>query len=109
MVERRSLVEGIKATEEIDPELAKRFIYGDKAAPTRPDGELPSEGSRQARRPNGSPVGRVPLTTRIRADYAAALKRASLERQLAGTHPNTVQEILEEALDPWMRAHGYLP
>ena len=53
-------------------------------------------------------VGRSPLTTRLRADIGAALKRASLERQLAGQLPNTVQDILEEALEPWLQSHGYL-
>ena len=52
---------------------------------------------------------RSPLTTRIRADYAEALKRASLERQLARVEPATVQEMLEEALGPWLKANGYLP
>jgi len=52
---------------------------------------------------------RAPLTTRIRGDYAAALKRASLERQLSKTTPNTLQEMLEEALEPWLKAHGYIP
>lgn len=44
----------------------------------------------------------------VRADYAAALKRASLERQLSGVQPNTLQDILEEALGPWLRANGYV-
>jgi hypothetical protein len=51
----------------------------------------------------------VPLTTRVRADFGAALKRASLERQLSGQYPNTVQDILEDALGPWLRANGYVP
>jgi hypothetical protein len=50
----------------------------------------------------------VPLTTRIRTDLATALKRASLERQLSGEKPNTVQDILEEALEPWLKGKGYL-
>jgi len=54
------------------------------------------------------PVSRTPLTTRIRTDFATALKRASLERQLSGTVPNTLQDILEEALEPWLRSNGYL-
>ena len=54
-------------------------------------------------------MARAPITTRVRADYAAALKRASLERQLSGELPNTLQEILEEALGPWLKAHGYVP
>lgn len=53
-------------------------------------------------------TGRSPLTTRIRSDLATALKRASLERQLAGEKPNTLQEILEEALEPWLKEKGYL-
>ena len=53
-------------------------------------------------------VARVPLTTRVRADFAQALKRASLERQLSGVQPNTLQDILEEALGPWLRANGYV-
>ncbi len=53
-------------------------------------------------------VNRVPFTTRIRADLAQALKRASLERRLQEVEPNQVQEILENALEPWLRANGYL-
>ena len=53
-------------------------------------------------------VGRMPLSTRIRSDFGRALKRASLERQLSGEKPNTVQDILEEALEPWLKDRGYL-
>ena len=53
-------------------------------------------------------AGRVPFTTRLRTDLAQALKRASLERQLQGVLPNTVQDIFEEALEPWLRDKGYL-
>jgi|GEM_PF-2890751 len=53
-------------------------------------------------------VSRVPFTTRLRTDYAEAIKRASLERQLSKTVPNTLQDILEEALEPWLQANGYL-
>jgi hypothetical protein len=51
---------------------------------------------------------RVPLSTRMRADYAELLKRASLERQLEKVQPNTLQDILEEAVEPWLRSNGYL-
>ena len=61
-----------------------------------------------AGQPNTTPIqSRSPISTRIRSDFAAALKRASLERRLAGTHPHTVQDILEEALEPWLRTNGY--
>ena len=44
----------------------------------------------------------------MRSDFAAALKRASLERQLEGVEPNTLQDILEQAVEPWLRNNGYL-
>ena len=112
MAERRPLLAGLKPSEDVDPELAKKFVYGNKAAPdklAKPDDAASAAEARQGRRQNGNPVSRVPLTTRIRGDYAAALKRASLERQLKGETPNTILDILEEALEPWLRSHGYIP
>jgi hypothetical protein len=91
MSERRSLTEGLRATPPVDTSLEKQFVYGEKSAP------VPAPV-----------VNRVPLSTRIRADYAAALKRASLERQLQGVEPSTLQDMLEQALEPWLKANGYL-
>lgn len=87
MVERRSLTDALKATPPAtDIGKEKQFVYGDK-----------------------SPVpNRVPISTRIRNDFAIALKRASLERQLKAVEPNTLQDILEEAVEPWLRSNGYL-
>jgi hypothetical protein len=51
---------------------------------------------------------RVPISTRIRSEYAEALKRASLERQLNKQEPNTLQDILEQAIEPWLRDNGYI-
>lgn len=53
-------------------------------------------------------VTRAPISTRMRTDFQAALKRASLENQLAGREPSTVQDILEKAVEPWLKQHGYL-
>ena len=98
MTDRRPLTEGLKpVAPPVDPGLEKQFVFGGKP---RPEPE-PANAVR--------PVGRAPLTTRLRADFATALKRASLERQLNGTTPSTLQEMLEEALEPWLKAHGYLP
>jgi hypothetical protein len=120
MAGRRKLVDGIK--EKGDRRKEEDFVYGE----TRPKGETKPKPPRAApRKTEGksepeSPVAplpaanlpaltaRTPLTTRVRTDYAAALKRASLERQLSGETPNTVQDILEEALAPWLKDHGYL-
>jgi hypothetical protein len=50
----------------------------------------------------------LPISTRIRSEYADALKRASLERQLNKVEPNTLQDILEQAIEPWLRSYGYI-
>jgi hypothetical protein len=50
-------------------------------------------------------VGRVLVGARVRTELAAALKRASLERQLQGIEPNSVQDILEESIELWLVKH----
>lgn len=96
MVERRSLVEGLKSTPQVAPEVEKAFVMGTK--PRQPEPKPPAAPQ----------VARAPISTRIRSDFAQALKRASLERQLNGVEPSTLQDILEEAVEPWLRTHGYL-
>lgn len=54
------------------------------------------------------PVGLIPVTVRLRPEIAGALKRASLERELAGEEVYTQQAIVEEALRPWLNAEGLL-
>lgn len=97
MSDRRTLIDGLKTTTGVDPAVEKQFVYGPK-----PVAEPPRE-------PPAPVMTRDRLTTRLRADYLTALKRASLERQLAGTSPHTLQEFLEEAIGVWLRANGYLP
>ncbi len=93
MTERRSLIDGLKSTPApIDSSLEKDFVYGDKPQPT----------------PQTAVINRVPLSTRMREDFAKALKKASLERQLKGVEPNTLQDILEEAVEPWLKSNGYI-
>ncbi len=113
MAERRSLVEGMKAaTSDVDRAKAEEFVFNRKPpAGRQPQANepTPAPSAREGKgTPSGNAHGRVPLTTRIRSDYAAALKRASLERQLAGQTPNTLQDILEDAVGPWLRSNGYL-
>jgi hypothetical protein len=132
MAERRSLVEGLDTIEADDRTREEQFVYGRKprrSAPAalpasialppaadeplaRPPVELPAEPpARASEKPKRAPltgIGRVPVGARIRTELAAALKRASLERQLQGIEPNSLQDILEEALEPWLRKHGYL-
>lgn len=100
MVERRPLVEGLKSSPPaptIDPAREKDFVYGSKPLPEA----KPQSSTTQS-------LSRVPISTRIRGDFSTALKRASLERQLSGVEPNTLQDMLEQALEPWLKSHGYI-
>jgi hypothetical protein len=112
MAARRPLVDGLKPENAVDRSLEEEFVYNsgpksEAATKTSPVASASESGAGKGRAE--SSAGRVPLTVRFRADYAAALKRASLERQLQGVLPNTLQDILEEALEPWLRNHGCLP
>jgi hypothetical protein len=81
-----------------------------KAAPSKTAGK----GGERPAPPPSEPAklqelaGRVPLNSRIRPKFATALKRASLERELAGEEPHTIQDIVEQGLEPWLKEHGYL-
>jgi len=108
MKERRPLSEGINPpAPPVDPEIAKRFIHGEKLTIEEDEG-TPPVASKQSSSATQN-LGRVPISTRIRGDFAAALKRCSLERQLRGMEPNTLQDILEQAIEPWLKANGYMP
>jgi hypothetical protein len=128
MADRRALIEGLNAVEEIDRELEEQFVYKNKPRQTvkpavaEPDPSPPVAEQFPAQSPAPRPqpaaetpaanpllgVGRVPLGARFRTDPAAALKRASLERQLQGIQPNSMQDILEEAAELWLHKHGLL-
>jgi hypothetical protein len=135
---RMSLVESLKRDQdEIDPVVERNFLkYGTAAPPlatvpvsppeplllppAQPWASSPTESAspaamgaeaRPAKPPKPSrvsPVGLIPVTVRLRPEIAGALKRASLERQLSGEDFYTQQEIVEQALEPWLRKQGYL-
>jgi len=93
MSERRTLAAGL--AEDAAPRAQERqFVYGNNTA------------AKQAPTPPSNP--RTPVTTRIRDDYAKALKQVSLRRQMEGVEPNTLQDILEDAIQAWLRANGEL-
>jgi hypothetical protein len=104
MNERRTLLEGLKSIPPVDPRLEKDFVYQAKST----DGERTPQPVATSTPTPHPPIARAPISTRIRAEMAAALKRASLERQLAGIEPYTLQDILEAAIEPWLKAHDYL-
>ena len=107
MTERRSLIEGVKTKPDTSRAAEEAFIYGANTKSVNAQSEVSQKAEPVPVNPTQH-NSRVPLTTRIRADVAQALKRASLERQLEGVEPNTVQDILEVALEPWLKTNGYL-
>jgi cell pole-organizing protein PopZ len=118
------LVEGVRPHQRLDRKKEAAFVFGEnaKAKPkARPGKPAPAKEAPTDREKHHAPAaspatsgnmqalaGRVPLTTRIRPELAQALKRASLERQLSGETPNTVQDIVEQALEPLLKDMGYL-
>ena len=113
MAKRRTLVTGIKSKTKSDPKKEAAFVYGQRKPAAeekiaKAKVKIPPPQPEPVEQPTVPPQGRAPLTTRLRADLSAALKRASLERQLAGLTPNTVQDIIEVALEPWLRDNGHL-
>jgi hypothetical protein len=101
MADRRTLTEGLKPPPQapvIDPALERQFVRGGANAVA--NAPTPSTSA--------NPIRRVSFSTRMRSEYSEALKRASLERQLNKIEPNSVQDILEEALEPWLRNNGYI-
>ena len=106
MAERRPLIQGLKEKPETNRAKEEEFVFG---AENKPAAEPPFQPPASAAAVKLSPsVGRVSFSTKMRADIAQALKRASLDRQLQGVEPNTVQEIVEDALEPWLYREGYL-
>ncbi len=92
MSERRSLIEGLKSTPVVDARLEREFVHGSSKTPA----------------PEPMVTSRSPISTRIRATTQRRSSAASLERQLQGITPHCLQDILEEAIEPWLTQHGYL-
>ncbi len=100
MRERRPLSEGLQSLPPALPTAREQeFVYG-KSTQTGDTSIAPQAPAN---------VAGTPISTRIRADYAAALKRVFLERQLSGAKPSSMRDILEAALEPWLKSNGYLP
>lgn len=51
---------------------------------------------------------RVAITTRLKPRTAEALRRAHLEQKLNRRQPATQQEIIEEAVQRWLREHAFI-
>jgi len=101
MADRRSLTTAVNSIPHADPEIVRAFVTQEKSPPvSTPRAALPTPA------PLFQPVGLIPITVRLRPEIAGALKRASLERQLASAEFFSQQEIVERALAAWLRENG---
>ncbi len=84
-------------------------IVQDEARPP-PDLRAIPDGTRLRDERHAAPAEPplVPLTTRLQAETADALRRAHLEQRLRRQTPDTVQEIVEEGVARLLREMGYL-
>jgi hypothetical protein len=106
MSQRRTLTAGLKTPAlPVDPKKEKEFVYGQNSEVKPESSASPATNDKP---PATIAPARVPLSTRMRGDFAEALKTASLQRQLKKIQPNTLTDILEEAVEPWLRKNGYL-
>jgi hypothetical protein len=123
-----SLIEGMKRDSEVsemlDPHVVENFVKHGAAAPSmeeelempRPVAIAPkqTQHGESTALPRASKAaatitpGLIPVNVRVRPEIAAALKTASLDRQMQGIEPSAKREIVEQALEPWLRANGYL-
>jgi len=108
----------------LDPATVENFLRHGKAKPQaaaeteaspaiqlvpKPLEERPTAlPARKAKNAAVMAPGLIPVNVRVRPEIATALQTASLERQLQGMEPSSKREIVEEALEPWLRANGYL-
>lgn len=99
MAERRLIVEGMKVSDpKEETQQARELLRLSKAI--APDSTPPIQPVQQ--------IVRAPISSRMRTDFQAALKRASVENRLASKEPSSVQYILEQAVEPWLKQHGFL-
>jgi hypothetical protein len=128
VAKRMSLIEGMKRDNEVsemlDPQVVDNFVKHGTAAPgmqeevemPRPVAIAPKQTQEGVSTPLPRPSkaaaaitpGLIPVNVRVRPEIAAALKTASLDRQMQGIEPSAKREIVEQALEPWLRKHGYL-
>ena len=104
MAERRTLSQRVHSPVHTSPEAVRAFVTQEPQAapapgPPSPPTPLPITN-------NAFPVGLIPITVRLSPEIAGALKRISLERQLARADYFSQQEIVERALKEWLQQNA---
>lgn len=132
MKQRISLADGIERDRnKLDPIIAQEFVRQGPAITnprslnlepeTTEDRTEETKGHRTStpEEPRESPLKRkmkgaviapspIPIHVRVRPEIASALKAASLDRQMRGVVQSSQKDIIEEALEPWLRTNGFL-
>jgi hypothetical protein len=129
---RMSLVEGMRRDEEeLDVSVAENFVkfgnaqpkpkttseqtaepkktlYATNLPPVEPPPPQPKRTPKASKQSAVITPGLISVNVRVRPEIATALQTATLQRQLQGIEPSSKREIVEEALEPWLRDNGYL-
>ena len=104
----------------VDPVMEAEFVHGNTSSPETASPAPPPPSSANTTEAATHPApgsstmsaalapGLIPVNVRIRPELARALKTASLTRQLSGTTPFCKREIVEQALEAWLRAERYV-
>ncbi len=109
MSSRVSLVDRYqKDKTEIDPELEASFVKTGSLEPEVKAEVIVPPASAPLNQTAAMSPGLISVNVRIRPDLAQALKTASLDRQMKGVEPFSRREIIEVALEPWLKSEGYL-
>lgn len=105
---KRSPMPAIPVEPEAEPQPAKKPEPISRVGEGTARGEVVPQRIIRKGKKGPLPVGLVPITVRLKPEIAGGLKRASLELQLAGEEIYTQQDIVEQALEPWLKANGFL-
>jgi len=116
-----SLVESMKRDEDqLDPATVDNFLKHGTATPkpeqkeeSAPNQKNPETitATKSSEPQTDAAVmtpGLIPIHVRVRPEIAGALKTAALQQELRGVEPFTKREIVEQALEPWLKKNGYL-
>ena len=102
MAERRKLSQRLQSPPQADPEAVRAFVSQEPVTAQNME-----SATAAASTPNiAYPIGLIPITVRLSPEIAGALKRVSLERQLARADYFSQQEIVERALKVWLQQHS---
>ena len=118
MSKRMNLVESLEQDKNrIEPSIASQFIKSGNVELTpseveaEPQQSLPTNSRRRSASKTKTAVIKpalIAIHVRVQPEIAAALKSASLDRQLKGEERFSKRDIVEEALEPWLIEQGYL-